>query len=1140
MSVPDYMQCAEDHQTVLVVVQPVGIVPEDQFFKIYKRIASVRQLSIRDSQRLLFIRYRHHYLPENNEWGDFQTHRKVVGLIAITTCSSSRDWPQTADRFHSQKDVYTSTLYDSRLLVFGLQGEVAEQSRTDMVFYPSFEECSDVERRVEDFVESIFIVLESKRLDRATDKSGDKISLLCVPFEKKDFVGLDTDSRHYKKRCQGRMRKHVGDLCLQAGMLQDALVHYHMAVELLRAVNDFLWLGGALEGLCSASVIFHYPGGTAGKAAGSKPSVSQPADAGKRHRPGALTASGISADTSAEIGRAKNCLSPEDIIEKYKEAISYYGKYKNAGVIELEACVKAVRVLAIQKRAREASEFLQNAVYINLGQLSEEEKIQRYSILSELYELIGFHRKSAFFKRVAAMQCVAPTIPEPGWRACYKLLLETLPGYSLSLDPKDFTKGTHRGWAAVQMRLLHELVYASRRMGNPALSVRHLSFLLQTMLDFLSDQEKKEVTQSLENYTSKCPGGMEVITLPDGLTLPPVPFTKLPIVRSVKLLNLPISLQPHKVKGLLEGNLSNASPFIYSPILMQSRGEERCKKIDFQWVQGDVCEVQLMVYNPMPYELRVENMGLLTSGVEFESLPAALFLPAESGLYPVTLVGVPRTAGNITVNGYHTSVFGVSSDCLLEDLANVKSSGCLVEVIPSLPRLQLSTSLPRSTHSSQPMSKEELPSSVSVQLFNGESQQLTITLENIGSIDIETLELTSKINSSKEKVFGEFLSWDLEEAVCQLPLKPGQSITLSVRIRVKLDFSGQENLLQDLNDDGISVTGWPISSPLRQVLKPRPESKPLGSESGKAEYSHVKTLEAVLKFKYSGGPGKVEGYYRELSLGVHVNVEPSLFFTRVSTLPATSTRQCHLLLDIFNPTEHELTVSAKNNQDLVLHASECQRMAIQVDRFDFESLPQAEQQTLHFSSPKQLQEERQLAHGCQISSKLGICWSIPSLKRHGEASVEGVLNQLVLEHLQLAPLQWDVLLSGKPCDSDVVAECTVGDAVTLEVKLTNLSKNSVGPLALTVVPFQDYQNGVQNYDMDEAVTFIGSNIFYIDTVKAKDSCVCEGALLFLYTGDFYLNIRFQDDSSRRGLPLAWFTLPSVHIRALDTPLQAGA
>ncbi|KAF7237365.1 Trafficking protein particle complex subunit 9 [Varanus komodoensis] len=444
MSIPDYMQCAEDHQTLLVVVQPVGIVPEESFFKIYKRISTVSQINVHDSQRVLYIRYRHHYPPENNEWGDFQTHRKVVGLITITDCSSGKDWPQTFEKFHLQKEIYGSTLYDSRLFVFGLQGEIAEQPRTDVAFYPNYEECENVEKRIEDFIESLFIVLESKRLDRATDKSGDKIPLLCVPFEKKDFVGLDTDSRHYRKRCQGRMRKHVGDLCLQAGMLQDSLVHYHMAVELLRSVNDFLWLGAALEGLCSASVIYHYPGGTGGKLGSRRtPGSSLPAEAGNRHRPGALTSNGINADTSTEIGRAKNCLSPEDIIEKYKEAISYYSKYKNAGVIELEACVKAVRVLAIQKRSMEASEFLQNAVYINLRQLSEEEKIQRYSILSELYERIGFHRKSAFFKRVAAMQCVAPSITEPGWRACYKLLLETLPGYSLSLDPKDFSKGAY-------------------------------------------------------------------------------------------------------------------------------------------------------------------------------------------------------------------------------------------------------------------------------------------------------------------------------------------------------------------------------------------------------------------------------------------------------------------------------------------------------------------------------------------------------------------------------------------------------------------------------------------------------------------------------------------------------------------------
>ncbi|XP_051058674.1 trafficking protein particle complex subunit 9 isoform X4 [Phodopus roborovskii] len=1097
MSVPDYMQCAEDHQTLLVVVQAVGIVSEENFFRIYKRICSVSQLSVRDSQRALFIRYRHHYPPENNEWGDFQTHRKVVGLITITDCFSAKDWPQTFEKFHVQKEIYGSTLYDSRLFVFGLQGDVAEQPRPDVAFYPNYDDCDSVEKRIEDFIESLFIVLESKRLDRATDKSGDKIPLLCVPFEKKDFVGLDTDSRHYKKRCQGRMRKHVGDLCLQAGMLQDALVHYHMSVELLRSVNDFLWLGAALEGLCSASVIHHYPGGTGGRTGVRRlPGGSLPSEAANRHRPGAqevlidpgaLTTNGINPDTSTEIGRAKNCLSPEDIIDKYKEAISYYSKYKNAGVIELEACVKAVRVLAIQKRGMEASEFLQNAVYINLRQLSEEEKIQRYSILSELYELIGFHRKSAFFKRVAAMQCVAPSISEPGWRACYKLLLETLPGYSLSLDPKDFNK------------------------------------------------EKKDVTQSLENYTAKCPGTMEPITLPDGLTLPPVPFTKLPIVRSVKLLSLPTSLRPQKVKTLLGQTVSTKSPFIYSPIIAHSRGEERNKKIDFHWVQGDVCEVQLMVYNPMPFELRVENMGLLTSGVEFESLPAALTLPAESGLYPVTLVGVPQTTGTITVNGYHTTVFGVFSDCLLDNLPGLKTNGSTVEVIPALPRLQINTSLPRSAHSLQPSSSDEISTNVSVQLYNGETQQLVITLENIGLEPLEQLEVTSKLLTTKEKLYGDFLSWKLEETLSQFPLQPGKVATFTVNIRAKLDFSCQDNLLQDLSDDGVSVSGFPLSSPFRQVVRPRVESRPTNPSEGSktGDLGHLKTLEAVLNFKYSGGPGHVEGYYRNLSLGLHVEVEPSVFFTRVSTLPATSTRQCHLLLDVFNSTEHELTVCARNNSELVLHASECQRMAIQVDKFNFESVPESPGEKGHLANLKQLLEERQEERGLEISSKLDICWRIPSLKRSGEASVEGLLNQLVLEHLQLAPLQWDVLVDGQPCDCEVAAACQVGDPVHLEVRLTNRSPHSVGPFALTVVPFQDHKNGVHNYDLHDVVSFVGSSTFYLDTVQPSGQSACLGALLFLYTGDFFLHIRFHEDCKSKELPPSWFCLPSVHVRALE-------
>ncbi|KAK3558871.1 hypothetical protein QTP86_032186, partial [Hemibagrus guttatus] len=146
-----------------------------------------------------------------------------------------------------------------------------------------------------------------------------------------------------------------------------------------------------------------------------------------------------------------------------------------------------------------------------------------------------------------------------------------------------------------------------------------------------------------------------------------------------------------------------------------------------------------------------------------------------------------------------------------------------------------------------------------------------------------------------------------------------------------------------------------------------------------------------------------------------------------------STRQCHLLLDVFNPTEHELTLTTRN-QELVLHSSECQRMAIQVDKFDFESLPLPSHDAVHQSSVYEREEEKQQVQGGHINSTLQLRWTIisftnmtltlvsvcvvcngvflncacvyPSLKRQGEASVEGVLNQLVLEHMQLAPLQW--------------------------------------------------------------------------------------------------------------------------------------
>ncbi|XP_072814010.1 trafficking protein particle complex subunit 9-like isoform X1 [Vicugna pacos] len=154
---------------------------------------------------------------------------------------------------------------------------------------------------------------------------------------------------------------------------------------------------------------------------------------------GALTSSGIHPDTSTDTGRAQNCLSPEDTSDKWKGAAPCYSSVRMP-VTQLEACIQAILPCHHHLEAvPEYSEFLQNVVCNHLEQRSEE-KIQPCSILSELYELIGFHCKSTFFKRVAPVRHAAPGIPEPGGKACSRLLLRTLPGYSLSLDLQDFSK----------------------------------------------------------------------------------------------------------------------------------------------------------------------------------------------------------------------------------------------------------------------------------------------------------------------------------------------------------------------------------------------------------------------------------------------------------------------------------------------------------------------------------------------------------------------------------------------------------------------------------------------------------------------------------------------------------------------------
>lgn len=199
MSIADYTQTPEDHQAFLVTVKPVGAVKVRVFARTIDRITSVTYVRLPDNKRGIWLRYKRLVHLENNEWGDFQVHRRVAGLICLGKAASEIELATVYANFDTMKETFRSTLFDSRCFVFGMSEETVQESasgvRPDAVYYKSMEDCDQLEDDVKEFAAALFWVLESKRLDKTNTNRNDKLPLLMAPFERKDIVGIDTETR---------------------------------------------------------------------------------------------------------------------------------------------------------------------------------------------------------------------------------------------------------------------------------------------------------------------------------------------------------------------------------------------------------------------------------------------------------------------------------------------------------------------------------------------------------------------------------------------------------------------------------------------------------------------------------------------------------------------------------------------------------------------------------------------------------------------------------------------------------------------------------------------------------------------------------------------------------------------------------
>uniref|UniRef100_A0A182IYU7 NIK and IKK(beta) binding protein n=1 Tax=Anopheles atroparvus TaxID=41427 RepID=A0A182IYU7_ANOAO len=1084
----DYEQHHYHHGCLLILVRGIGPSKPRSLQRVFERIQRVNNVKIpADTSgvtRDIWVRYIRDHPVENNDWGDFQTHRRLLGLITVGKFDTQSELNELCRVHESLKVKYTHTLFDSRCLLFGpstdeLQklnpaagsedakaGVTIEKCfqtpsnfKSRAFFYPENDSCSNLETKISEFITSIYYILELKRMEKTREKL-EKAPLLLAPFEKKDFVGLDLESRNNKKRCIGRMTKHLGDLTLQAGLVAESLNFFHTASETLRAISDSLWLGAANEGLCAASAILLYPNfrytmsiqrnsslqenssspqkfnlarnqlytgsyngdsstlkhkksdmvinlnttdtasilTTDKTSASSNSSASSISSSLSSASGGSGTASGSSSSDSGTLvnkgpGGAvpkfpANILQPDEITVRYRDAIINYSKYRNAGIIETEAALKAARICIEQGKNLDVAMFLQNVLYINLN-MTEQQRVRRFEVLTDLYQKIGYNRKAAFCQRLAAWRHVAQSNSNPDWGQSYRLMLESFSGHKLSLEPNEVLEN-NMGWPVLQIDLLQQLVGTARRLGQSALATRHMTFLLQTMWKHLTAQEQKDMALQLQNLSSQCEGAPVPLVLENGIVIPPANLTDLPrctqlLVKDLAPHQKPVKIIVHKV---------DSGPFLFTPIHFSSldrRGQEKDDRvITFNWVQHDVCEVNLTLVNPLPFELLVTDMRLLTTGVVFEAFPQTVTLQPNVPTN-VSLHGTSIECGELEVQGFSTHTLGVKSNCRLKHMQNRKDRHlppCYrVKVIPALPKLETKTSLPQTATFSGMANADFVTTSASITLYNGERGECTITLTNTSNIAIEFVDATFH-SSLEASLQGRIFQLDVDELSRKLPIQPNESIDFKLVINGEADFLGaltagpgqiagyaHSNNLDGMNSAGpqsLTVShggagghgqqmgmlsggsGNPsIPSRISSPTIPHRRNELLtssfrSSHSGHSSLAtlsvgistgHVpRLLDAQLRFKYSGGEGLQEGYCRQCAISFNVELLPSAQITNWDVLSAEIPSQFYLVLDVVNLTAQEMSLNYTSNKTILIEAKESCRVPVPVQRCPLERI----------------------------------------------------------------------------------------------------------------------------------------------------------------------------------------------------------
>lgn len=248
MSFPDYGQSPYSHGACNILVKPIGsFITCTNFSRIYDELQSLKTVFLSTEKKTVRFQFLDNYPTENNEWGDFQYHRKVLGLICIAQHVDAVPIGDLEKFYCDMKNLYDCTLIDSRLVIIGLHqaasnsnksydknvdndddddeglviktnhfddegkqvlpdllescgngtslADLSELTQKHVVSYETTDDAiAHIVGDIESMCQSMFYILESKRLT-AVNSSLRQPAFFSAPFEKSIMLNVDMESK---------------------------------------------------------------------------------------------------------------------------------------------------------------------------------------------------------------------------------------------------------------------------------------------------------------------------------------------------------------------------------------------------------------------------------------------------------------------------------------------------------------------------------------------------------------------------------------------------------------------------------------------------------------------------------------------------------------------------------------------------------------------------------------------------------------------------------------------------------------------------------------------------------------------------------------------------------------------------------